>query len=346
MRRFPAFVLALALAPACDSSLPLSIEPATVLWSVTVGEPGAGPVVVGDRVLMARPGSIMALDPLTGNELWAVDLGEPQGSSFPAITAREGVAYGFAERIVAVRLTDGTTFWSLPAPPAGIFAADAERLYVIRPGLILALDPASGGALWEAVVPRPFGVVALGGGSVCLAGSTVQCWDGAEGRLAWSAALPDDKVAVDLDIGAGRTVVASTSSGAVVAYDQRTGTLLWSHALGAPLGGSTVAGLTVYACRGGVDSGGAGLCVALEESNGEERWKLVTRGGTSSPLVRDGRVVIVDERAIVELDAETGRVLRRIALPREGPFHTAQLAYSAGVLYARFFGELLAIRIS
>ena len=342
-RRFLRPALALALAARCDGPpSPVAIEPAAVLWAVAVSERAVGPVVLAGRVLVAEPGSMSALDPLTGARAWSVDLGAPS-RSVPGLTARGDVAYGVDARLVAARAGDGATLWSLPDLPPGILAADAERLYLFGAGSIAAIEPGSGAILWEAPVPQPYRLVALGGGFVCVAGDAILCYEG--GRLLWSATPPDGSLLADLDVGSGRTV-GSTLSGELLAYDRRTGTLVWRRDLGAPIQATTAAVLAVYACSGGQDPGGAGTCVALEESSGIVLWRIDTRGGTSAPLAREEVVVVVDSRAIVVVDAGTGRVVRRIALPREGGFHLAQLAVSGGVLYARFGREVLALRLS
>jgi outer membrane protein assembly factor BamB len=184
----------------------------------------------------------------------------------------------------------------------------------------------------------------VGGGLICLAGEAVECHDGQDGRLLWAASPPADAIVIDLDIGAGR-VVASTTRGDVVAYDPLTGAVVWSRNVGTPLLATTATGLRVYSCRGGPDPADRGQCVVLEESNGSVRWLLAVQGPASAPLVRDGRMIVVDARAIHVVDVATGRLIRRIEPPREGPFHEARLAYFGGVLYANFRGELFALRI-
>jgi len=344
VRRILSLALALAVSARCDGTpSPVGIEPAEILWAVPVSERAAGPVLIGGRVLVAEPGSLSALDPSTGALAWSVDLGAAS-RSIPGLTARGDAAYGIDARLVAARIGDGAILWSTPDPPPGIFAADAERLYVFGAGSIAAINPGSGAVLWEAPVVQPYRLVALGGGFVCVAGDAILCHEGASGRLLWIATPPDGSLLVDLDVGPGRTV-ASTLSGELLAYDRRTGTLVWRHDLGAPIEGTTAAGLMVHACSGGQDPGGTGICVALEESSGVVRWRIATRGGTSTPLAREGVVVVIDGRAVVVVDAGTGRVVRRIAHPREG-FRLALPAYSGGVLYARLGREILALRLS
>ena len=317
--------------------------PAEVLWTLAVGNRVSGPFVVADRLLLAQDDSLKALDPGTGSVIWSVDLGQADERPFAALTARGDVVYAFLGRMVAVRVGDAMILWSMPAPADGFLAADAERLYVIGLGSIVALDPDSGTVLWEASVPEPFGVTAVGAGVVCVAAESILCYDGEDGRLLWSA-LSDSSIVVDLDVGTGRAV-ASTLSGTVVAHDPRTGTVVWRRSLGSSIRGTAIAGSKVHVCHGGAELEDAGACVALEESNGEVRWTVGTRGPTSTPVVREGEMIVVDSRAILVVDSATGEIVRRVALPRLD-FHLARLAYHQGVLYAFLFGELHAVRLS
>jgi outer membrane protein assembly factor BamB len=321
----------------------VAIVPVEVLWTLAVGIRVSGPFVVADRLILAQDDSLKALDPATASVIWSVDLGAAGDLPFAALTARGDVVYGFLGRMVAVRVGDAEVLWSMPPPSGGILAADAERLYVIGPGSIAALDPDSGTVLWEASVPEPFGVTAVGAGVVCVAGESILCYDGEDGRLLWSARF-DSSIVVDLDVGTGRAV-ASTLSGTVVAHDPRSGTVVWRRSLGSSIRGTAIASSKVHVCHGGAELEDAGACVALEESNGEERWTVGTRGPTSTPVVREGAMVVVDSRAILQVDSGTGEIVRRVALPRPD-FHLARLAYHEGVLYALLFGELHAVRVS
>jgi outer membrane protein assembly factor BamB len=320
----------------------VAIVPAEVLWTLAVGDRVSGPFVVADRLILAQDDSLKALEPATASVIWSVDLAAGD-LPFAALTARGDVVYGFRGRMVAVRVGDAEILWSMPAPAGGILAADAERLYVIGPGSILALDPDSGTVMWEVAVPEPFGVTAVGAGVVCVAAESILCFDGEDGRLLWSA-RSDSSIVVDLDVGTGRAV-ASTLSGTVVAHDPRTGTVVWRRSLGSSIRGTSIAGSKVHVCHGGAELEDAGACVALEESNGEVRWTVGTRGPTSTPVVREGVMIVVDSQAILQVDSATGAIVRRVALPRPG-FHLARFAYHEGVLYVLLFGELRAVRLS
>lgn len=338
-----ALPLLLALAACGSSGSPLETDPPVVLWSAAVFEPSAGPVVVGDRLLIVHRDTLFALQPLTGTRVWSVALGAVGQGVFPALTAAGGVAYASQERMVAVRIEDGAIIWSRTSAGPGILAPDAGRLYVV-PGTILALDAGSGEFLWETSTPTIFGQVAVGGGLICVGGEAVVCHDGTDGQVLWSAIPPGDARVIDLDMGTGR-LVASTTRGDVVAYDPLSGTVVWSRNVGTPLLATTVAGLRVYSCRGGSDPDDLGLCYALEESNGSVRWVFAVRGSATAPLVRDGLMLVVDVRAIHVVDVATGRVVRRIAQPPGALFHEARLAYAGGILYVSDRGGLGAFPI-
>jgi outer membrane protein assembly factor BamB len=345
-RRNAFVVLPLAAALSCDGpSSPLAVEPAEVLWSAAVGPRAVGPIVVADPVpngsllVLYDPPLLTARNP-GGQVVWSREPGPGDPGAFPSLTARGGIAYVLDGGITAVRIADGSLVWSAPAPGGGFLAADADRLYRIRQSAITALDPATGAPLWEAEVTESFGAVAVRGGVVSLAAARVACRDGATGQTVWIAAPPPPAVVVDLAIGAG-SVMAATAAGELLAYDARTGGLVWSRALPAPARGAASSGLTVFACA---SDGEKGACLALDESNGALRWSVGTVGDASPPFVAGGFVVVNEQRGILVLDAATGGVVRALAPPAED-FDQAVLVAGGDALYARLFGQLLAIRL-
>jgi hypothetical protein len=54
-----------------------------------------GPLLVAGRLLLAQDEVLTAFEPLTGSEVWSVNLGAGGDAGFAALTARSDVAYAF-----------------------------------------------------------------------------------------------------------------------------------------------------------------------------------------------------------------------------------------------------------
>lgn len=225
------------------------------LWTRRIGD---GAEVFGLRLAPAPTGAavfavdqeglVVALDRRDGDTLWKRRTGLPLGAG-PA-AAYNQVFIGSREgELLALSAETGATLWQAQlsgevlAPPA----LDAELLVVrASDGKVSAFDRASGAPRWdyEGVLPaltlraasRPLlfpDAVLVGFPSGILAALARD-----SGRLLWErrVAEPSGKSELDrlVDVAGdpvvdGERLFAATYQGRVVAFDLRTGTLLWQQ---------------------------------------------------------------------------------------------------------------------
>jgi outer membrane protein assembly factor BamB len=104
-------------------------------------------------------------------------------------------------------------------------------------------------------------------------------------------------------------------SGHVTAVELSSGEVRWSEDLGIGIAGAvTVDGDRALVATVG-DQQTPGVVVALDRSTGDELWRSaedVIRGSlVSSPVVADGRILVLEPGSVVALDASDGRFLWR-----------------------------------
>ena len=146
-------------------------------------------------------------------------------------------------------------------------------------------------------------------------------------RMVWSYSMRDNSRWVATPIVANGLMYVSEGSGRVVAFDARTGELVWTHTRTYPddislseayprSRGVSIYGDTIY--WGTADS----YLVALDALTGEKRWESQTadyrdrEGHAHPPLIADGRVFIgmaggdfAARGSLKALNAETGEIL-------------------------------------
>jgi outer membrane protein assembly factor BamB len=221
----------------------------------------ATPLPYRGRLLVAgRDGTVLALDPATGDRLWDRSLGAGVECALAAGEASLGgvVVAGCADRTVrGLALADGAELWrhatgdTVPSTPA-VFGGPAGGLVCVgdREGGVHALDPASGAVRWRARV------------------------DG-RGVYGPPAVSPD-----------GATVYVTAWDGRLYAFDAATGARRWASAPHGELhGGPAVHGERVF--TGSRDR----HLRAFDAATGRELWRSPTTGAVrATPLVSAGRV--------------------------------------------------------
>jgi outer membrane protein assembly factor BamB len=151
------------------------------------------------------------------------------------------------------------------------------------------------------------------------------CFDKATGELRWlngTGISPYDttySTPTVLPLGGQQAIVFCSGDGEVWALQPRTGKPIWHYPLSrAGVNGSPLVGTDghVYAshAKENIVGNSQGAIVALDgtlsgDLTGKERWaKLQVMAGDSSPVMLDGRVYVVDDRAkLYVFDAETGK---------------------------------------
>ena len=155
------------------------------------------------------------------------------------------------------------------------------------------------------------------------------------GELAWPAPVQLDDV-VRTPIAADESAAyVGDISGHVKAVELSSGDVRWSADLGSSIAGA----VTVDGDRAVVATVGAqqtpGVVAVLDRSTGEELWRTgedaISGNLVSAPIVADGRVVLLEQSAIVALDDSDGRLLWRteIVNPLRTPFSPEAIAAMA-----------------
>jgi outer membrane protein assembly factor BamB len=276
-------------------------------WVFPVPSSVHGTVAVdGGRVFVPSVrGSLFALDANDGSLLWRRDPepAEPPTNQEPPVNQR---AYSYYSPAVA----DGTVFW-----------AYQTRFGPASQGLLTALDPATGAAIWEAPMTGATmsdGAPAVADGRVYVGNQTadrVIAYDAGTGAQLWvsSAVLGGWQDGVPTAAG-GRVFIGANNG--IAARDAATGADLWSFrspypshvSSGATPSTPAVDGDTVYM---GFPSGAV---TALDARTGAVRWDRLLPGDTyfggvhSSPVVSGDTVFVgANNGRLYALDRATGQ---------------------------------------
>lgn len=249
------------------------------IWSTAIGDPGpvAGPVVLGDLVVVVAQHGVVALSAETGEI--RRELRRVPGPTGPAAVDSELLIYGEGSGLDAylrASQEDGEGGWryETKSPVVGGVTVDDGRAYVGgRDGNVHAIDLETGEAVWTFVAP---------------------------GRVETPPAVAENLVLF---------VAEGFKSGRATAYalDARTGKEEWSFTPeGVALGASAVAVGDELAVFGLGD-----LKVhALELETGLERWSAPSRAPFSARMVPAfGEDVLIGDRVghLYRLDATSGQ---------------------------------------
>lgn len=114
--------------------------------------------------------------------------------------------------------------------------------------------------------------------------------------MAWRAQT-DEATVLSVPTIVGDTVLISSETGAVYAFDARTGNRRWRTQTGPGPGPPRVAGATNAIYAGGSATAGAhhhaGFLVAVDAHTGREIWRLATDDWVSAAPVPAGQGIIV-----------------------------------------------------
>lgn len=177
----------------------LSLEDGSEIWQRQVGAGSHASFLVADGLAVVPAEELMALDAVTGEEVWK----QPEVKSLyssPVLWRSDDAAYlicNTLERLAGVELATGKVLWTLPGGLYSSATVAGDHLAV------LAGDPAPGLSLYRLV-------------------------DG-EAEWLWANALTDRGASPVIHDG----YVYAAGSGKVICVNLDTGTQVWEHGVGA-----------------------------------------------------------------------------------------------------------------
>lgn len=352
-------VIALALT-ACSSGpekpKPAQLAPVaglmgtTVAWSSQVGASHAmlAPLAVAGRVFAAgSAGTVVALDALTGKDIWRLNLAQ----SIAAGVGSDGeLAAVITQGNDLVAIHDGKEIWRVRLPARSFTAplVAGKRVFVLTADrTVRAFDGQTGARLWVQSRPAEPLVLSQSGALLAVGDSLVA---GLAGRLAglnplngavrWDIPVATSRGTNEVErlvdvVGpvsrVGNSVCARAYSAAVTCVDAGRGTVSWAR----PAQGTT--GLhgndrLVF----GTESDGRVL--AWQRASGERGWEVerLKYRGLTAPLAV-GRVVAVgDSLGLVHLlSREDGSEMTRMTADGSAILAAPVLAGDALVVQTR-----------
>ncbi len=343
------------------------------IWRVAVGPGFSGAAVAGERlfILGSRDGDehVVCLDAASGHELWRTAVGpmflEPAYGDGPRTTPTvEGSmlwALSAAGRLVALRVADGATLWSVDLPradvPGPFFGFTSMPLLIGNqvvvelsgaPGnAVLAFDKRSGEQVWRTDAGMAgFSSPTYAAGQILLfnAGGLVSLspvggeilwrvpFDEHQARIAQPLFIPPDLILVSqgYDIGAMVTRLQPGVGAKRLWQDRR--------ALRTLVSTSVAADGLVY----GFDNS---TLKCIDATTGEKRWAKRGGFGNGSLLWADGQLVVLTENGRILTVEATGEAYRETgaAVQVFSGRTWAPMALAGGRLFVRGPEELVAL---
>jgi len=284
-------------------------------------------VLLGDDVVVAGDYDIVAAGRVDGKVRWRFHPSDGYGPGLYLGAIIDGLVFAGSPsgRVYAIDLRTGQPRWSALLGAADKTTAfrpmvDGERVYAgytdfeKQPvGGLVALDRRTGREVWRTSFPSRRKVSPgtglaggpLAGGTVIIAADAegiVFGFDKASGALAWSIDDPATPVAGAADfralVLAGDTLVATSTSGTISAYDLGSRTRRWQYD-GRQLG-SPAFQLASDAGRVFVPYPGVGV-VALDTHDGREVWRTgdETKGSMWPPLISAERIYVTTAHGLL-----------------------------------------------
>ena len=309
-------------------------------WRVDIGEGfdelslNLRPAVNDGRVYVAdREGRVVAIDSLSGDELWTVE-------TDVAVSAGPGIGEGLVllgtsnAEVIALDADDGSERWrvEVSSEVLSVPQTDLDKVIVqSADGNVTALAAEDGESLW--VYDRDVPVLTLRGtstpavqGGVVVAGfasGKLVAIEAERGLVAWEAsvAIPRGRSEleriVDIDgdpVIVGPAVFVTTYQGRVAAVELRTGTLGWKRDI------SSNAGLSVDYSQVYVTDEDSHVW-ALSRNSGAAVWKLdkLANRSLTAPEPIEDYVAVADYEGYVHLLSRyDGSIAGRLAVDGSG----------------------------
>ena len=340
-------------------------------FSVRVGvaaDDGTGmaqPVVGEDAVYTVTPGGGLVASSIDrGRRLWTVDIDPSTDTTQVSVSgglAFDGgdlFAHAGKQRLVSLDALTGEENWSVELPHFILGGPTVASGFVFVSdinGRVYALAQASGEEIWNRIgtqgQTRITGAAypAVADNAVVVAGGDGELisLNLVDGGFIWGDSLVPANLVTALDtigdivahpVYDGARIVAVTQTGVMVAYNARTGRILWERGLRS-LAMPWLSGETLFVTTTNNE------LYALRISDGEVRWRAELPGRFdmddpvregayrhTGPVVVSGKVLLANQRGqMLVVDAATGAIEERLSAG--GPV-TTPLAVAKGTVFA------------
>jgi outer membrane protein assembly factor BamB len=313
-------------------------------WQLVL--PGAGStwgVEFASGRLFVAVGPLVAIDAKAGIEQWRVVTQEGAGTLM--FSADDSLVYPTTYRglgdAVAYGASDGRERWRVSTLPRDSVAQPADQVRVFEP-------VASGGSVASSFVwwkgnSQPKGGLAI--------------FDARSGLRRWSTMLPAENAAVSTfpsraAVGAG-VVVATTLEGLVYAYDEATGSALWTGSRVKLVGSDTLIPSTsdsrpiAVAGQVALVGSGRGYVAAHDVRSGVLRWSRDVDVGAVVDIVPVGSSSALTTHLggeLTLLDLSTGAVKWQY-LPRSDADRVYAVRLSGDTVFASSRGGMWAFKL-
>lgn len=271
------------------SGLTVAAQNILYLTAEDGGGYGGGIAAEGGRLFAASGyGTVIALDPASGNRIWEKNLGVPVRVA-PTVTQDRVFVLTVEGRLYCLSTIDGAELWVVRGLPQSASlglnaspAVDGDVVVVPYPtGDLVALRVADGSGLWSESLSRS--------------------------RTTSQLASMSDAARPVIDNG---IVFAIGHGGRMVATNAKSGERLWSLTIPG-VQPPFVAGDSVFV----VDT--SGLLMALHRTDGRTQWTLKLPGSKTwaGPVLANGTLWLASkEGQLAGVDAATGRVTGQMAI--------------------------------
>lgn len=291
-------------------------------WQVSIGDGGdkrtpltAIPVIAEDRVYtLDTGGNLSAFDIQNGKRLWRESM-VPRGEG-----SSGAVGGGLAWHEGKIYVTAGYKH-------------------------LMAVDPATGGQIWRAVLPAPARTApTVMDGRVYLVtlDNRLMVYETAEGKLLWQYTGVSEATNLlgSASVAADETlVVLPLSSGELYGLRPENGQVVWQDNLSAIRRGGSLSAIADVRGLPVIDRGlvfavsYSGRMVALDQVTGQRLWQREIGSAEMPWAAGDNLFVITTDQQLAAIKRSTGEVRWVIDLPRwEDKKHTEPVVWSGPVL--------------
>ncbi len=366
---------------ATEKALPETLSEPTKLWSHDVGSGQAGPVVVGDMVIIAhRKGDdvlVEALRVADGHEVWKFSYATPYRDSFgmdngpravPTVADGTVFVHGAEGMVHALSLADGKLLWKADTvtqfnSPPGYFGRACAPLVVdgkviVTPGgskAVVAFDAKDGSVKWssgedEASYSSP--VMSSDKVLTCWLRNNLTTFDLATGNV-----LNKEFFRPSIDASVSAATPIKTDKGWFVSAEYDVGASLWDISTDGKLA-KTWSGENAISCHYSTPVYHDGMVFGFDGrqergqtlrcwSTAEKKvlWESPRTHGGTMLRVQDKLVVVTEEGEVWVVRAKGEKFDSLLSAQILHAGHRSYAAYSNGVIFVRDGSTLVAVKL-